>query len=263
MTSRFLTCCLMAVALHCLSFDRALAAPVEAPPLPPEAAVQPISLGSDGSESIALGSIVFRINPVSYVRTVDAPGVSGSGSSSSVIRGAPTFEFVTGYESVTIANASALDLHINAIDVINRSGNFSSSITVNVASKSGFTPITRTVTGATDLRIDASGGGNVVLNARVANPYGSSLIRSGDGDIVSADDTARLDSDSVTLEAGGGAVLPRPAFWQTDLIERLAETLQNWYVSHLEAFDRPMTEFLLRHEPGAAAGRQRGGPSEG
>lgn len=61
MTSRFLTCCLMAVALHCLSFDRALAAPVEAPPLPPEAAVQPISLGSDGSESIALGSIVFRI----------------------------------------------------------------------------------------------------------------------------------------------------------------------------------------------------------
>lgn len=72
----------------------------------------------------------------------------------------------------------------------------------------------------------------------------------------------RRDHDSVTQKltlylyrlALSPATAPPPG---------IAETLQNWYVSHLETFDRPMAEFLLRHEPGAAAGRQRGGPSEG
>jgi folate-binding protein YgfZ len=49
-------------------------------------------------------------------------------------------------------------------------------------------------------------------------------IRSTTGDLAMA--LLRLDRLGGALEAGGGAVLPRPAFWQTDLIERLAETLE-------------------------------------
>jgi serine protease Do len=58
---RFIACCALILALQCISVDLALAAPLQAPPLPPEAAVQPILLGSEGSESITLGNIVFRI----------------------------------------------------------------------------------------------------------------------------------------------------------------------------------------------------------
>jgi hypothetical protein len=152
------------------------------------------------------GSIVFRINPVSFVSTVTSAGVSGSGSSASVIRGAPKFDFVTSYESVQISNASAGELRIGAIDVLNRSNQFSSSITVNVANKSAFVPVSRTVTGTTDLRIIATGGGDIVLNKLIANPLGSSLVSSGTGDILSGGVLARIDSDHLTLDATGGAI---------------------------------------------------------
>ncbi len=49
-------------------------------------------------------------------------------------------------------------------------------------------------------------------------------IRSVAGDMAMA--LLRLDRLGSPLEAGGGAVLPAPAFWQADLIERLAQPLE-------------------------------------
>lgn len=49
-------------------------------------------------------------------------------------------------------------------------------------------------------------------------------IRSTAGDMAMA--LLRLDRLGSPLEAGGGTVLPAPAFWQADLVERLAQPLE-------------------------------------
>jgi hypothetical protein len=184
--------------------------------------------------SLAGGRIEFSISPTSY--DVSKPSWV---TTTALIQGQPEFVFVTGFDRAAFENNSNRSIRFNNINVLNPSSQFASNIFVNVADKTAFTPVVKgSIPGDTKLNITNLGNGDILLNGKIDNPFGTSVIlnalrpevviQNGTGSIIA--------SSTLNLTAPNGRIgsASAPIKTQSPAVMVLnATTPGNIYVDHL------------------------------
>ncbi|MBK8017279.1 MAG: hypothetical protein IPK20_11560 [Betaproteobacteria bacterium] len=158
--------------------------------------IQVADILNDGSLN---GTIVIRVT----TSTLDS---DSSATTVSQIKGNPVWDFLMAFESVTLINASGMDLRIGDIDVINHTGQFDAAITISAEDVSLFAPTQQTSNGATLVEILNTSAPDVLLSGTINNPYGTTRIFTAGGSILAVDTAARIDTDLLELLAPAGAV---------------------------------------------------------
>jgi len=99
----------------------------------------------------------------------------GTVQTSAVIQGTPNVRFITGFDKITISNASTRSLVLHQIEAENTSGQVGQNITVSVQDQSNFHLTPTTVHGNTVITIEntsLAGAPAIVLNGQINNPFG-------------------------------------------------------------------------------------------
>src|SRR5262249_34840405 len=153
------------------------------------------------------GTVTFVI-PASFYDTNQSSNITATAT----ITGAPLITVDTGFNQVTIANASAGNLTLSAMDVINPATNFNGNIIVNVGNKSGFNFTTGTSPGNTQINITNTSASptNITFQGPINNPFGTTTATTASGNIISGAVNGQpapvITSTSLTLNAAKGAI---------------------------------------------------------
>jgi hypothetical protein len=126
------------------------------------------------------------------------------GADAGWVTGNASFDFETGFESVTIENRSDRDLVINAIDVQSDPVQLQQNVVVN-AQQQALTKNFGHSLGDTQLNISNTGIGDVILNGAIHNIAGDSSIHTANGDILSTGNNT-LVSDAGQFNADQGSI---------------------------------------------------------
>lgn len=152
-----------------------------------------------GTVNFSIASSFYDTSPSGY----------GTINASATINGAPVITFNTGFNQVTIANASTFNLLINAINVINNATSFNGHVNVNVGNKSGFSWTTPTNPGATKIKIQNTATAaptNITFNGAINNPFGTITATTESGNLVSGGPLAVIKTNNLVLGAANGAI---------------------------------------------------------
>ncbi len=129
----------------------------------------------------------------------------------SVLKGAPVFNTLNGFENVTITNRSTRELVINDIITTTDAASVDARITRSAGDTSGFLLANGAVTPKTKVVIQSIPAGtgyaaNITLQGQVSAPEGSITVTASRGDIRSAGVTQVLRAGTVTLTASGAGI---------------------------------------------------------
>ncbi|MGQ3353711.1 MAG: beta strand repeat-containing protein, partial [Phreatobacter sp.] len=129
----------------------------------------------------------------------------------SVLKGAPVFNTLNGFETVTITNRSTRALTIQDIVTTTDAASVDARISRSAGDTSGFQFSNGTVTPKTKVVIQSIPGGfgyaaNITFMGTVAAPEGSITVTASRGDILAAGNTQVLRADTVTMTASGAGI---------------------------------------------------------
>jgi len=161
------------------------------------------------NNSALSGTVTFSIPASFYDTNQNPPNITAS----AVITGTPVITFQTGFSQVTIVNASAGNLTLSAMNVINPATNFNGNVNVNVGNKSGFNFTTRPSPGHTKINIantNTSTPTNIIFQGAINNPFGTTTVATAAGNIISGAVNGQpapvITSSGLALTAKNGAI---------------------------------------------------------
>ncbi len=157
------------------------------------------------------GKALFRIASSIY------DGVTSSGAltvhATALFSPAPTIDFSSTFNKITIENQSTLALNINGINPLNATAQVASDIVFQIPGNPVVTPVVNIVPGPTTILIENDGtqaaAPDVNLLGNIANPLGTTFISANKGNIV-AGPNEQLETTTLWLNAGKaiGSSLP-------------------------------------------------------